>query len=580
MSIHGLYKILERGGNASEFDALLNQKAVQGQLSARNNKALFLAIQLGNLKFVEALLKFPSVRQNIACNNNQCFVGAVKNLAHEISTADNKAIVLTLLGYKGVKEKIDAGQNAALRWAVRCGDLDLVNELLSFEKVCQNVGLRRFEAFHWALEENHLLIAERLLELPQVQAALRGGHSYFLRRIFELGNTALCRQVLQIEGVPAAIVRLGCKIFKGAINSGNLDIVNLLIAVPGIHLLLTEDDDFGMDSVEAACKIGAMPILERFLAFPHVRDHLLETVALETASFYGHLEILTRLLEWEWEEDALSWAAESAAIKGHHEILKKLLESPFLVNGVSHHKNYFLRKACHYSQYKTARLLLEYPTVRAELQNSGWDVLLCACRHDAVDILKELLKHPEARSHAADVSNSLLRIAVKNRYDEIADALLECACVRKNISEVMMPMNLNLVHMALNQRRKTKGDDIAARLVRAGFPIELLSKADRRVSEIILVAPHTALAINRRKPKEVQAEPFNLTQKDLKTKVGQIKYAAGILAHPKCGVDIAQKIASFLPLMSMQKARKLITTIDNSHAEPEPTKKDRTRKKK
>ncbi|MBS0287477.1 MAG: hypothetical protein JSR17_09280 [Proteobacteria bacterium] len=129
--------------------------------------AFFDAVHEGNIWAVEKLLENEEISQN---QDLLLLSLKVAIRAHQLGIVDK------ILSVNGLAQYAAKEDNEALSIAVEIGNLPIVNRLLAFEEVVQNLGAINSygcDIFTVAVFNGQVDIVKRLLEIPEVIAIIK-----------------------------------------------------------------------------------------------------------------------------------------------------------------------------------------------------------------------------------------------------------------------------------------------------------------------------------------------------------------------------------------------------------------------
>ncbi len=194
-------------GHIAVVNRLLELQEVVDNVAACDNNALRQAAGNGHLDVVNRLLEFQTVRDNVAAVDTDMIMGitmwGVPSWGLCSTALDYAArggyldIVNRLLEFQVVRDNI--AENYAFKRAAEKGHLDIVNRLLEFQAVRDNIADNNNEALAWAAGDGRLAVVNRLLEFQAVRDNITANNNGALRAAARKSHLAVVERLLEID---------------------------------------------------------------------------------------------------------------------------------------------------------------------------------------------------------------------------------------------------------------------------------------------------------------------------------------------------------------------------------------------
>ena len=232
------------------------------------------------------------------------------------------------MGLLQSRNRLIGGTDSDLILAARDGHAAIVERLLAAGADVNGVDENDWNALMLAAREGHTAIVERLLAAgADVNAKDYAGNTALILAA-DRGHTAIVKLLLE-EG--ADVNANGSYALIDAAEGGWTDIVELLLAVPGIDVNAKENEYDGKTPLIAAAYEGRTAIIELLLARPDIDVNAkdedgvtpLMAAAVHLARGYGHTAIVELLLDHP-DIDVSDEALIEAASGGHTAIVRAI----------------------------------------------------------------------------------------------------------------------------------------------------------------------------------------------------------------------------------------------------------------
>ncbi|KAJ3272425.1 hypothetical protein HDU76_010912, partial [Blyttiomyces sp. JEL0837] len=306
-------------------------------LKYQPNQALWYASKNGSLQTVEFLLSsFPTPNPSSYKVEDSI----------EIAATNGHVLIVSLLLQYSKSDRFKINITRAVRNAVDNGDLDMVTMLLN----AAGFTIWGDRAVSIAAREGHFDIVKLLVSNPRVdlavsdlyesvKIALERGHDEIAKflmldpRLQEcLTNGAILSDACMVGNVDVVKLALGMAEYSRndinrflllAIEYGRLEIVKLLVEVPGVDVT-TDNNVF----VRQAASGGCLEIVQFLLNFESVDVTAEGNEAIINAARNGHADVVKVLIEIAGVDATASHneALKMAVKGGHVDVVRLLLE--------------------------------------------------------------------------------------------------------------------------------------------------------------------------------------------------------------------------------------------------------------
>ncbi|KAH9149854.1 hypothetical protein AeRB84_007204, partial [Aphanomyces euteiches] len=218
---------------------------------------------------------------------------------------------------------------------------------------------------------------------------------------------------------------------REASEHGHVEIVRLLLQQPRI------DTNWSCETwgtaLQSAARNGHLEIVQLFLANAKVeRENL--GIALHHASNNGYLNIVALLLAHHgqiinYHKKSGESALHSAANKGHVEIVRFLLERGIDINLFDEYLGTALHKESGSGHLEIVQMLLKHGIQNINCQDKlGRTALHAAAQGGRAEIVQTLLDHDNIDPNLkSEEGHTALDIAIAKEYDEVVRLLLDCS---------------------------------------------------------------------------------------------------------------------------------------------------------
>lgn len=362
-----LFKDALDDGDAKEALRALNlPKFLQSEVTYEDFKK---AMAIGDLALVSRLLgraqsgayEFFTVKRQVAINNNEIVKIAAQN--------GHWKVVELLLKFKDVLDDITNDQNRALQLAIENGHLEIVNILLKIPAVqkhlIKTMSSKEDGILNKAIASGHLNVVERLLQIPSVQKYITINNNEILKISAKTGNTDIFLRLLQFsqEPIPSAIIKI-------AVENGHTQIVQILLNIPDVKKQLEDEIASGNNkSLQLAIQSGNLDILAQLYQLQGI-ESIIDPSLFMLAIQSDHPAVAVSLLQF---NNVLSDPRNNqrafllAVEKGHTQIVKRLLKIPEILTTVADARNNALKLAVKGDHLKVVNLLLQCEAVINEM---------------------------------------------------------------------------------------------------------------------------------------------------------------------------------------------------------------------
>jgi ankyrin repeat protein len=199
-----------------------------------------------------------------------------------------------------------------------------------------------------------------------------------------------------------------------AAYSGNIDLVNYLLSIPGMKPDMDNNKPL-YDAVQG----GNLNMVKYLLTYPEVDVTAHEDAALNIASLYGRAEVVKYLLTLKNVDPTQSYAIEDA-IAGQHINIIKILKK----DGRIHFDDYLLVYAAETGNVEIIKILISYglnPSSDSIIANNA--PLIIAVKGNHIEAVKYLLT--VSKVDPASNNNLAIRTASDFGFSKIVELLLE-----------------------------------------------------------------------------------------------------------------------------------------------------------
>lgn len=359
------------------------------------------------------------------------------------------------------------------------GHISIVQDLLNFSRIEDNVGARRNNALISAMYNNHCDIMRILLKYESVIENIIEYDNAELKMIGSTGSIDQLNELLNVEAVVDNLSAEGNYTLAHAAGNGYIDIVNKLLEYPSVVEHLTDNGNWALCM---AAKNGHIGVVKRLIEFKSVSDSAAysSNYALKSAAENCHFEMVNILLNVPTVVETLisiNHETKSILELSLNNLLKiatehKSFETIYILIEILHKRNnvgieeqYLLDWSCangflgvliklleniqvdpssnNNSAIRAASVnghigvvnyLLEYPEVEINITTNSNEALKAAAENGHVEVVNRLLENQQVRDNVAAHSNRALGLTAKNGHIEVVNRLLEFQQVRDNIS--------------------------------------------------------------------------------------------------------------------------------------------------
>ena len=409
----------------------------------RNIPALKLAAARGSLEIVNLFLDIPVIARYLQIYHE---IQAVlpTHLAIKYNSHLPSHLALIVDGYEG--SELNNALAEAFLHAAMYGHLPIIN-LFTPEVILKALG--------YAAIKGYALVVDRLLMIIGEGNIGKNRIDILLENAAGLGYLSVVNRFLEIPGVKAAIEPFQQILID--ICNGKLDEVNVFLEDPE-NLELIEENENSHEVLNAAVRNGQEVVLSRILEIDIVKnaaignDYLMclavlggflpiieillnspgnEAIIklsdyprigfqanvpqthLSVAAFQGHIQVVERLLQEEWDEQQVSHAFFGAASQGHLPVIERFLRSNNEDND-EESKNDVENSLLHKTK-----------DVAAMVSFCGNSAFLEAVENGHLAVVKRLLEHPKVMTRVGVLNGLALRTAAGKGHYEIVELLLK-----------------------------------------------------------------------------------------------------------------------------------------------------------
>lgn len=453
-----------RGRKVDVFKTVLNLSPPETLSFVVNNDALYSAIMMNEIDFVNELLKIDVVRQNVT--NGEFSVLNDRSLFAAAVYFGNMEIVQALLALEDVKANAGKVNNLALTTAINKEWDQIIDLLLKNEDVIENLNVNVLARVVIKKRED---LIEKLLKYPQIAEGIIDENnpinSIFTTAV-KLNDFSLIQKFVELPSVVDKIVE--GNLFSEYVKYASIDTIKLLLSDNRIRS--TASNNFNQALIEAAER-GDPQITAELLAIAEISENAnaLANSALQIAVKMGHVAVVEQLLKIPSVLNDLEMAyflLESAVNAGHADVVKMLLEHEVFKEDLSKDNNLLLLIAIEKGYPEIIKILLEDSSVWKELENTDINVLLYALNNNQIETLllllalepvkqivsqdsrfltrvvelgnewlfDELLKIPEVEYNIAQNNNAVLRASARSGSMHILETLLAYSDVSSNVA--------------------------------------------------------------------------------------------------------------------------------------------------
>ncbi len=224
-------------------------------------------------------------------------------------------------------EVIVSNENIACRMAIENGHVAVVNRLLEIKAIEDNAAAADNYALRLAAKNGHLAVVNRLLVIKAVEDNATASNNHALRSAALNGHLVVVNRLLEIETVRNHATALNNEAIRWAALNGHLDVVNRLLEVNAVR-----DHASGHDLLFNAAQKGHLAVVNRLLEIDVYRKNaaINGNAVLWEAARNGHVAVVNRLLEIDSVRESAAVNSNSAlqlaATNGHLAVVRRLLK--------------------------------------------------------------------------------------------------------------------------------------------------------------------------------------------------------------------------------------------------------------